>query len=100
MASAILILTIGLPWLGGAAGLAGVGAAHRPEVSGALQQTLAVGFSGLGSADLRCCCLPASVPSQSSRSPFGPYFGDLTFIPDGLGRLPGRGRDRRSAAWR
>jgi NADH-quinone oxidoreductase subunit L len=78
MAVILILLTILLPWLGALlVVLAGDGRER-------LQHTLAVGFSAAaGVASLLLLAFVSTEPAV--RIPFGPYFGDLTFVPDGLG---------------
>lgn len=78
MAAILILLTIGLPWLG--AVLVWLARDSRPR----LQNILAVGFSvAAGLAAL------ALIPSTSSGTAIhlaaGGIFGDFTFVPDGLG---------------
>lgn len=84
MASTLILLTIGLPWLG--ALLIWIAGWRRSETSDTsrLQNILAVAFSaaaGLAAIGL----LGFTGHEVVLRLPFGEYFGDLTFIPDGLG---------------
>src|SRR5574341_1988867 len=71
-------LTIGLPWLG-AACVWLVGDERRRA-----QHTIAVGFAvAAGLAGL--ALLPFATGDVALRVPMGGIFGDLTFVPDGLG---------------
>lgn len=78
MAATLILLMIGLPWLGAlCVWLCGD---ERPK----LQHGLAVAFSvAAGVASL--ALLPYTSAYASIRIPFGAFFGDLTFVPDGLG---------------
>jgi NADH-quinone oxidoreductase subunit L len=74
----LIALTIGLPWLG--ALLVWWAGDCRPRA----QHTLAVGFAattGLAALAL----LPRTTSVAALRLPLGGVFGDMTFIPDGLG---------------
>lgn len=78
MAQTLILLTIGLPWLG-----ALVAWLMRNEQERA-QHTLAVAFSaaaGLASLAL----IPYASSAVALRLPIGGLFGDLTFVADGLG---------------
>lgn len=78
MASTLILLTIGLPWLG--ALLVWWVSDRRPR----LQHTLAVAFSV--AAGLASLGLIANHSSQAAISlPIGSVFGTFTFVPDGLG---------------
>ncbi len=78
MASWLIILTIGLPWLGALAVML-VGDT-RPRI----QNTLAVGFAvAAGIAAL--VLIPFNSHAAVLRLPVGGIFGDFTFVPDGLG---------------
>jgi NADH-quinone oxidoreductase subunit L len=78
MAAWLIILSISLPCLGGF--VVWTMGDRRPR----LQHLAAAGFAlvaGLASLGL----LPLTSAEVVLRIPFGPYFGDLTFVPDGLG---------------
>jgi NADH-quinone oxidoreductase subunit L len=78
MAAWLIPLVIGLPWLG-AMVVWRVGD-QRPRA----QHALAAGFSvAAGFAAL--VLIPFITAEVVFSLPFGPFFGDLTFIPDGLG---------------
>ncbi len=84
MAAALILLTIGLPWLG--AVLAWVSGWKRLafQHTARLQNTLAVLFSALaGAASL--ALIGFATNQTVIRIPMGAYFGDLTFVPNGLG---------------
>ncbi|MFM8321234.1 MAG: proton-conducting transporter membrane subunit, partial [Chloroflexota bacterium] len=86
----LILSTILLPWLG-AAVLWLTGAAARSRAGGApperlagLQNGLAAAFSLAGApAALGLLFFPSS--AASIRIPVGDFFGELTFVPDGLG---------------
>src|SRR5574339_961072 len=78
MAAYLVILVILLPWLGGLAVWL-----VREEAS-RLQHGLAVGFSLLAAA-ASLALIGFAGPASVVRLPLGPAFGDLTFVPDGLG---------------
>ena len=84
MAAVLIYLTIGLPWLGAVI----VWLAGRKRLAfhstARLQNSLAVGFSV--AAGIASVVLIAFATSQTVvRIPMGDYFGDLTFVPNGLG---------------
>ena len=76
----LIALTILLPW-SGAVIVWAVGDA-RPQ----LQHRLAVLFALLAGC-AACALIPLTGDAAALRIPVGPAFGDLTFIPDGLGVL-------------
>jgi NADH-quinone oxidoreductase subunit L len=78
MAAFLILLVIGLPWLGAMSVL--VAGDRRPR----WQHTLAVGFSAVTGA-VSLCLLPLSSNTPSLRISVGSVFGDFTFVPDGLG---------------
>jgi len=78
MAQWLIILTIGLPWLGALAAWLTRNERERT------QHTLAVGFSvAAGFAAL--ALIPLAGPGVALRLPIGGLFGDMTFVVDGLG---------------
>jgi NADH-quinone oxidoreductase subunit L len=78
MTAWLIVLTLGLPWAGALwVWLAGD---ERPRA----QHVLAVGFS-VGAALSALALLPAVTNQVVLRVPMGGLFGDLTFVPDGLG---------------
>ena len=78
MTTTFIALTIGLPWLGA------IGVWLVRDRSARAQHTLAVFFSvAAGIAAL--ALLPAAAHPSEWRIPLGGVFGDLTFVPDGLG---------------
>jgi NADH-quinone oxidoreductase subunit L len=78
VANACILLTIGLPWLGAVA--LWLTDDRKPK----LQHTLAVGFSV--AAGLAALVLLANTTSAVTlRIPLGGLFGDISFVPDGLG---------------
>ncbi|HEX7974397.1 MAG TPA: NADH-quinone oxidoreductase subunit L [Anaerolineales bacterium] len=80
MAATLIVLMIGLPWLGAlAVWIAGDG---RPRAQHALAAVFSVA-GGLAALLL----IPFQTGQVVFRLPVGPYFGDLTFSPDGLGVL-------------
>jgi NADH-quinone oxidoreductase subunit L len=80
MATGLIVLTLGLPWLG-ALWVWLVGD-ERPHA----QHALAVSFS-LGAALSALALLPITTTQVVLRVPMGGPFGELTFVPDGLGVL-------------
>ena len=78
MAAWLVGFTIGLPWLG-AVCIWLFGDRHP-----ALRSGLAVGFS-LAAGVAALALLPFATEAVVIRLPFGSLFGDLTFVPDGLG---------------
>lgn len=78
MAAWLVGLTIGLPWFGAVCILL-LGDRHP-----ALRSVLAVGFS-LAASGAALLLLPFTTEAVVIRIPFGSLFGDLTFVPDGLG---------------
>jgi NADH-quinone oxidoreductase subunit L len=84
MAALLIFLTIGLPWLGALLVWAAGFRKSPPAATARLQNGLAAGFSvaaGLAALAL----LPLAGPSAVVRIPMGAFFGDLTFVADGLG---------------
>ena len=84
MAGILILLTIGLPWIGGVlVWIAGwKRLAFRNTVQ--LQNSLAVIFSAV--AGVASLVLIGFATSETViRIPMGAYFGDLTFIPNGMG---------------
>jgi len=78
MAQSLILLTIGLPWLG-----ALVAWVTRNQHERA-QHALAVGFSvAAGIAAL--ALIPHAASGVALRLPIGGVFGDMTFVADGLG---------------
>ncbi len=78
MVNTCILLTIGLPWLGAVA--VWLVSEQRPK----LQHTLAVAFSvAAGAAAL--ALLPNATSDVTLRIPLGGLFGDVSFVPDGLG---------------
>src|SRR5512144_2022170 len=78
MAQWLILLTIGLPWLGALAAWLTQNENERA------QHTLAVGFSvaaGLAALGL----ITQAGPGVALRIPIGGLFGDMTFVADGLG---------------
>ena len=78
MAQTLILLTIGLPWLGALATWLTRNEQERT------QHVLAVGFSvaaGLASLAL----IPYASSGVALRLPIGGLFGDMTFVADGLG---------------
>jgi NADH-quinone oxidoreductase subunit L len=80
MLSCLLLVTIGLPWLG-AACVWLVGDRH-PRALHLLAATFAI-LSGLGALGM----LPLATSDVAVRIPLGGIFGDFTLVPDGLGIL-------------
>ncbi len=84
MAAALIYLTIGLPWLGAAIVWLAGWKRLAFQNTARLQHSLAVGFSVAGG--IASLALITFASSQVVvRIPMGDYFGDLTFIPNGLG---------------
>ena len=84
MAGILILLTIGLPWIGGVlVWIAGwKRLAFRNTIR--LQNSLAVLFSAV--AGVASLVLIGFATSETViRIPMGAYFGDLTFIPNGMG---------------
>ncbi len=84
MAATLILLSIGLPWLG--ALLVWAIGFKRPASTNIsrFQHTTATVFSA--AAGLAALALLAFPGSQAViRIPIGDYFGELTFVPDGLG---------------
>jgi NADH-quinone oxidoreductase subunit L len=78
MAAWLILLTIGLPWLGAVA--LWLSRDERP----AAQHALAVGFSvAAGAAAL--ALIPHASTAVALRIPLGGLFGDASFVADGLG---------------
>ncbi len=78
MAVLLILASIGLPWIG--ALCVWLTGDRRPR----WQHGLAAAFSilaGLAALGL----LPFASAAEAVRLPVGPFFGDLTFVPDGLG---------------
>lgn len=78
MTAALLLLVMAVPWCGGLV-VAGSGD-RRPR----LQHALAT-ITGLTTAGLSLWLLTVATPETVVRIPVGGIFGDLTFVPDGLG---------------
>src|SRR5579859_7520652 len=78
MAPLLIMLTIGLPWLG--ALIVWLARAAHPRV----QTWLAVAFT-LAAALASLALLPLATIDAVLRVPIGSVFGDLSFVPDGLG---------------
>ncbi|GAB4557560.1 MAG: hypothetical protein Kow0047_01980 [Anaerolineae bacterium] len=78
MASTLILLTIGLPWLG--ALLVWWIGDERPEA----QNRIAVGFA-VAAGVVALLLLPQASPDVVVRWPVGGIFGDFTFAADGLG---------------
>ncbi len=78
MAEALIVLTIGLPWLG--ALLVWAAGDRRPRE----QHALAVTFSVLA-ALAALALIPQHTADVALRVDAGGVFGDFTFVPDGLG---------------
>lgn len=78
MAPLLIMLTIGLPWLG--ALIVWLARAAHPRV----QTWLAVAFT-LAAALASLALLPLTTVDAVLRVPIGSVFGDLSFVPDGLG---------------
>lgn len=78
MAAWLIVLSLGLPWLGAL----GVWAAgdRRPRAQNAVAVSLAVA-AGLASLALA----PFTSAGVALRVPLGGVFGEITFVPDGLG---------------
>ncbi len=74
----LIVLVIGLPWIGGLAVLL------AGDDRAALQHGLSIGFA-LAAALATFLLLPWSTSEAVIRIPMGSVFGDLTFVPDGLG---------------
>ncbi|MBI5961038.1 MAG: NADH-quinone oxidoreductase subunit L [Chloroflexi bacterium] len=74
----LIILTIGIPWLG--AGLIWL----LEERQSRLQHTLAVVFA-LAAGVAALAMLPSTTEQVELRIKIGSVFGDFTFVPDGLG---------------
>ncbi len=83
MTANLILLTIGLPWLG-AVVVWLVGFRRPPESVARLQNGLAAAFA-LAAAAAGLALLPGSSAQTVVRIPMGDFFGDLTFVPDGLG---------------
>lgn len=87
MPGIFVLLTIGLPWLGAllvwATGRLGSDAEY-PDGITRLQNGLAAVFS-VAAAIAALVLLTMSGPEAVIRLPAGKYFGDLTFVADGLG---------------
>lgn len=78
MATMLIILIIGLPWLGAlCVWISGDG---RPRAQHTLAAVFAVA-AGLAALAL----LPFTTSEAAIRLPVGDFFGDLSFVPDGLG---------------
>ncbi len=78
MAQSLILLTIGLPWLGALATWLTRNEHER------MQHVLAVGFSvAAGIAAL--ALIPLAGSGVALRIPIGGLFGDMTFVADGLG---------------
>ncbi len=84
MAATLILLSIGLPWLGALLVWA-IGSKRSTSTNiSRLQHTTATVFSA--AAGLAALALLAFPGSQAVISiPMGDYFGELTFVPDGLG---------------
>lgn len=78
MAAWLVLLTIGLPWLGALAVLSAGDARARAQNAFAVGFTLASGLAALA-------LLPFTTDAAAVRIPVGGVFGDFTFVPDGLG---------------
>ncbi len=78
MTAWLVLLTITLPWLG--AVCVWLLGDRRPV----RQTVLVVGFA-LAAAVAASTLLPLATDAVVIRIPFGDFFGDLTFVPDGLG---------------
>jgi NADH-quinone oxidoreductase subunit L len=78
MAAWLIILCIGLPWLGGLT--VWILGDRKPR----LQHLTAAGFA-LAAGLAAVALLPWTSAEVALRIPFGTFFGDLTFVPDGLG---------------
>ncbi len=84
MAATLIFLTIGLPWVGALLVWAAGFRKSDHALTARLQNGLAVSFAvaaGLAALGL----LPLASPSVVVRLPMGAFFGDLTFVADGLG---------------
>jgi NADH-quinone oxidoreductase subunit L len=78
MSATLIFLVIGLPWLGGL--LVWLSGDKRPR----FQHGMAVFFS-LAAAAAALLLLKGTTATAVIAIPFGTVFGDLTFVPDGLG---------------
>jgi NADH-quinone oxidoreductase subunit L len=78
MTNTLILLTIGLPWLGAVA--VWLSSGRKPG----LQHGLAVGFSVAGGA-AALALVPQATSAVTLRIPLGGLFGDISFVPDGLG---------------
>ena len=84
LTSILILLTVGLPWLGTVAVWAVGYLKTTPEKLARRQNALAVGFS-LAAAAASLSLLPLVTSQTVVSLPMGDYFGALTFVPDGLG---------------
>lgn len=83
MTANLILLTIGLPWLG-AVVVWLVGFRRPPESVARLQNGLAPAFA-LAAAAAGLALLPSASAETVVRIPMGNFFGELTFVADGLG---------------
>ncbi len=78
MAQWLIVLTIGLPWLGALAAWLTRNERERTQHALAVGFSVAAGFAALA-------LIPLSGPGVALRLPIGGLFGDMTFVADGLG---------------
>jgi NADH-quinone oxidoreductase subunit L len=84
MAATLLFLTIGLPWTGALLVWAAGYLKRDGQLNAPLVHGLAVAF-GLAAAAASLGLLAVVGSDTVVRLPMGPWFGDLTFVLDGLG---------------